>query len=222
MELTNGTFHLQGISFQSLADEFGTPLYIYDAARIVKQIQHLKSAFSPSNVKIKYAAKALTNLSILKLMRKSGIGVDVVSLQEAQVALKAGFLPDEIMFTPNCVAFEEIIQGVELGLNINLDNLSVLEKFGEKYGSRYPCGIRLNPHILAGGNLKISTGHSYSKFGISVQQLPDIIEQVDRHKIVINGLHIHTGSEITDVGVFIKMAEIQFPSSIYTRCLRKS
>ena len=98
MELTNGTFHLQGISFQSLADEFGTPLYIYDAARIVKQIQHLKSAFSPSNVKIKYAAKALTNLSILKLMRKSGIGVDVVSLQEAQVALKAGFLPNEIMF----------------------------------------------------------------------------------------------------------------------------
>jgi len=210
MELTNGTYHIQGISFQSLANEFGTPLYIYDAAKIVKQIQHLKSAFSDSDIKIKYAAKALTNISILKLMRKNGIGVDVVSMQEAQIALKAGFLGKEIMFTPNCVAFEEIVQGVDLGLNINLDNLTVLGKFGEKYGNGYPCGIRLNPHILAGGNIKISTGHSHSKFGISIQQLPDIMELVERYKIMVNGLHIHTGSEITEIDVFLKMAEILF------------
>ena len=114
------------------------------------------------------------------------------------------------MFTPNCVAFEEIVQGVDLGLNINLDNLSVLGKFGEKYGNGYPCGIRLNPHILAGGNLKISTGHSTSKFGISIQQLPDIIQLVERYKIMVNGLHIHTGSEITEIDVFLKMAEILF------------
>ncbi len=210
MKLTNGTYHVQGISFQSLANEFGTPLYIYDAAKIVNQIQHLKTAFSGSDVKIKYAAKALTNISILKLMRKNGIGVDVVSMQEAQIALKAGFLGRDIMFTPNCVAFEEIVQGVDLGLNINLDNLSVLGKFGEKYGNGYPCGIRLNPHILAGGNLKISTGHSHSKFGISIQQLPDIIQLVERYKIMVNGLHIHTGSEITEIDVFLKMAEILF------------
>ena len=210
MKLTNGTYHIQGISFQSLANEFGTPLYIYDAAKIVNQIQHLKTAFSGSDVKIKYAAKALTNISILKLMRKNGIGVDVVSIQEAQIALKAGFLANEIMFTPNCVAFEEIVQGVDFGLNINLDNLSVLGKFGEKYGNEYPCGIRLNPHILAGGNIKISTGHSHSKFGISIQQLPDIIQLVERYKIMVNGLHIHTGSEITEIDVFLKMAEILF------------
>ena len=150
-----------------LAKEFGTPLYIYDGEKIAGQIQSLKNAFSEVDIKIKFAAKALTNISILKLIRKNGVGVDVVSIEEVQIALKAGFSPPEIMFTPNCVDFEEISQGVDLGLNINVDNLSALEKFGKKYGDRYACGLRLNPNILAGGNYKISTGHSNSKFGIS-------------------------------------------------------
>jgi diaminopimelate decarboxylase len=147
------------------------------------------------------------------LIKRNGIGVDVVSIQEVQIAFKAGFASNEIMFTPNCVDFEEIIQGVEAGLNINLDNLPVLEKFGKKYGGSYPCGIRLNPHILAGGNIKISTGHSNSKFGISVEQMPLIKQIVERYKIKINGLHIHTGSEITEIDVFLKMAEILFAAA---------
>ena len=210
MELTNNTYQLQGVSFDSLANEFGTPLYIYDAGKIIRQAQQLKSAFSGMEVKIKFAAKALTNISILKLMKQNGIGVDVVSIQEAQIALKAGFIPNEINFTPNGVDFDEIMQAVDLGLSINLDNLSILEKFGQKYGAQYPCGIRLNPHIMAGGNLKISTGHSNSKFGISIQQLPALIECVEKYKINISGLHIHTGSEIIEIDVFLKMAEILF------------
>ena len=210
MELTNNTYQLQGVSFDSLANEFGTPLYIYDAGKIIRQAQQLKSAFSGMEVKIKFAAKALTNISILKLMKQNGIGVDVVSIQEAQIALKAGFIPNEINFTPNGVDFDEIMQAVDLGLSINLDNLSILEKFGQKYGAQYPCGIRLNPHIMAGGNLKISTGHSNSKFGISIQQLPALLESVEKYKINISGLHIHTGSEIIEIDVFLKMAEILF------------
>ena len=210
MELTNNTYQLQGISFDSLAQDFGTPLYIYDAATIVRQGQQLKNAFSGLEVKIKYAAKALTNISILKLMKLNGIGVDVVSIQEAQIALKAGYHSNETNFTPNGVDFDEIMQAVNLGLSINLDNLSILEKFGKKYGAQYPCGIRLNPHIMAGGNLKISTGHSNSKFGISIQQLPALIECVEKYKINISGLHIHTGSEIIEIDVFLKMAEILF------------
>ena len=210
MELNKGTFQLQGIPFSDLAKEFGTPLYIYDAQKIERQVHNLKNAFAEADVKIKYAAKALTNISILKLMRKNGIGVDVVSIQEVRIALNAGFLPSEIMFTPNCVDFEEISEGVELGININLDNLSALEKFGKKYGDRTTCGLRLNPNILAGGNYKISTGHSHSKFGISVYQLPEILKQVEQYKINVSGLHIHTGSEITDLDVFLKMADILF------------
>ncbi|CAN5161031.1 diaminopimelate decarboxylase [soil metagenome] len=210
MELTNGTFNVQGISFDSLAKEFGTPLYIYDAARITQQINNLKNAFSGVDLKIKFAAKALTNLSVLKLMRKNGVGVDAVSGQEAEIAMKAGFLPGEITFTPSGVDFDELAQAITLGLNINLDNLPVLEKFGKKYGDSYPCGIRLNPNIMAGGNLKISTGHSNSKFGISVQQLPEILSIVKKYNINVNGLLIHTGSEIVEIDVFLKMGEILF------------
>ncbi len=210
MELINGAYSIQGLDLREVCKEFGTPLYVYDAKKIVDQLTSLKNAFSETDVRIKYAAKALTNISILKLLKKNGAGVDVVSIQEAHLALGAGFLPHEIMYTPNCVDFSEIVEGVELGLNINLDNLSVLEKFGKKYGDTYPCCVRLNPHIMAGGNYKISTGHSQSKFGISVYQLPQIMELAEKHKIVINGLHIHTGSEITETEVFLKMAEILF------------
>ena len=210
MELVNNTYQIQNLDVAEICKEFGTPLYVYDANKIVSQLQTLKNAFSENTVKVKYAAKALTNLSILRLLRKNGSGVDVVSIQEAQLVLRAGFEPSNIMFTPNCVDFDEIIQGVELGLNINLDNLSVLEKFGKKYGGSHPCCIRLNPHIMAGGNYKISTGHGNSKFGISVYQLPQIRQLVDQYKINVNGLHIHTGSEITESDVFIKMAEILF------------
>jgi diaminopimelate decarboxylase len=210
MELVNNRYQIQGIDVAEICKEFGTPLYVYDGQKIISQLQSLKNAFSENQVKVKYAAKALTNISILKLLKKHGAGVDVVSLQEAHIALGAGFTPEEIMFTPNCVDFEEIVSGVDLGLNINLDNLSALEKFGKKYGSSYPCCIRLNPHILAGGNYKISTGHGNSKFGISVYQLPQIVQLVEQYKITINGLHIHTGSEITETEVFLKMAEILF------------
>jgi diaminopimelate decarboxylase len=210
MELVNGRYQIQGLDVTDVCKEFETPLYVYDADKIVSQLQSLKNAFSENDVKVKYAVKALTNLSVLRLLRKNGSGVDVVSIQEANLVLRAGFEPSNIMFTPNCVDFGEIIQGVELGLNINLDNLSVLEKFGKKYGSTYPCCIRLNPHIMAGGNYKISTGHGNSKFGISVYQLPQIRQLVDQYKINVNGLHIHTGSEITESDVFIKMAEILF------------
>lgn len=210
MELSNGTYTIQGLELPALCREFGTPLYVYDGEKIVSQLKSLKNAFSDTDVRVKYAAKALTNISVLKLLKKHGAGVDVVSIQEAQIALGAGFEPSEIMFTPNCVDFEEIVQGVELGLNINLDNLSVLEKFGKTYGNAIPCCVRLNPHIMAGGNYKISTGHSNSKFGISVYQLPEIMQLASRYQIVINGLHIHTGSEITETDVFLKMAEILF------------
>ncbi|MFZ1808009.1 MAG: diaminopimelate decarboxylase [Cyclobacteriaceae bacterium] len=210
MELNNGTYKIQGLNVLDICQEFGTPLYVYDAEKISKQIQNLKNAFSDSDLKIKYAAKALTNISILKHIQQQGCGIDVVSLNEAKLALKAGYKPDDIMFTPSCVDFDEIIEGVEMGVYINLDNLSVLEKFGKKFKSDYPCCIRLNPHILAGGNYKISTGHGNSKFGISVFQMPQIMDIVGKYNININGLHIHTGSEISETDVYLKMSEILF------------
>ena len=210
MDLTNGTYSIQGLSITDIARQYGTPLYIYDAEKIVSQLQTIKNAFSNQSIKVKYAAKALTNISILKLMKKYGAGVDVVSIQEAEIAIKAGFEPQDILFTPNCVSFSEIVEGVEMGLTINIDNISILEQFGHKYHNTVPCCIRLNPHIMAGGNTKISTGHVDSKFGISIYQLPHLLRVVSTTGIRVTGLHMHTGSDILDAEVFLKVAEILF------------
>jgi diaminopimelate decarboxylase len=210
MELSQGTYKVQGLNLVSLANQFGTPLYVYDAEKIIHQLKTLKSAFSNTDVKIKYAAKALTNISVLRLLKKYGSDIDVVSIEEARLALHAGFDPAQIMFTPSGVDFQEIVEAVNLRLTINLDNLSALQKFGEKFRDGYPCSIRLNPHIMAGGNYKISTGHSNSKFGISIFQMQEIHQVVSKHNIQVNGLHIHTGSDITESEVFLKMADILF------------
>ena len=213
MEQREGIYTIQGLAVTQLAQQFGTPLYVYDSNKIVDQINTLKQAYTGADLKIKYAAKALTNISILKFIRAQDVGIEVVSPQEAQLALRAGFNPSEILFTPSGVDFSEIEEGVSLGFVINLDNLSVLQKFGEKYGSNYPCGIRLNPNIMAGGNIKISTGHSNSKFGISILQLEKIKEVVDRYKIHVKGLHIHTGSDIKETEAFLKTAQVLFDTA---------
>lgn len=201
---------IQGQNIADICRQFGTPLYIYDAERIITQVESLKKAFEGTDLKIKYASKALTNISIIKLLRKNGVGVDAVSVNEARLAMMAGVRPEDINFTPSCVDFSEIKEGVELKLSVNLDSLPALEKFGKEYGASYPCGIRLNPHIMAGGNIKISTGHVNSKFGISIQQLPQIKEIIRKYNITLQGLHIHTGSEIVETDVFMQMADIFF------------
>lgn len=213
MELRQQQYVIQEIPVTQLAKEFGTPLYVYNGDTIVRQIEKLKKAYAGVDLKIKYAAKALTNISILKFIRKQGVGVEVVSPEEAKLALKAGFHPSEIMFTPSGVHFSEVEEGVRLGIPINLDNLSTLEKFGAKYGNTFPCGLRLNPSIMAGGNLKISTGHSSSKFGISVQQIDQILDVVSKYNIRIDGLHIHTGSDIKETEAFLKTAETLFATA---------
>jgi diaminopimelate decarboxylase len=206
--------HIQGVSIASLADEFGTPLYIYDGEKITTQVKTLQDAFSSVPLKIKYATKALSNINILKLIRKAGSGVDAVSIEEVKLCMLAGYAPSEIMYTPSGVAFEEIQEAVELGIMINLDSLPLMDQFGEMYGNSVPACIRINPHIMAGGNLKISTGHSESKFGISIEQLPLILSAVAKHKLQIVGLHIHTGSDILDAEVFLKGGNVLFEAAI--------
>ena len=193
-----------------IADEFGTPVYIYHAEKIAGQYQKLVAAFKKSDARFFYACKSLTNINILKLMKQLGASLDCVSINEVKLGLKAGFEPQQILFTPNCVDFEEIEEGKMLGVLINIDNISILEQFGNRYGASYPVCIRLNPHIMAGGNYKISTGHVDSKFGISIHQLRHIERVVKTTKLHVHGLHMHTGSEIKDVNVFLQGLEVMF------------
>src|SRR3712207_3786988 len=195
----------QTLSNQQLIDiakEFGTPVYVYHAERIAEQYEKLKFAFSGCDAKFFYACKSLTNINILKWMKQIGASLDCVSINEVKLGLRAGFEPKQILYTPNCVDLEEIEAAKDLGVLLNIDNISLLEQFGNKYGNSYPVCIRLNPHIMAGGNYKISTGHVDSKFGISIHQLRHIERIVKTTNLNVTGLHMHTGSEIKDVNVF--------------------
>lgn len=210
MELRENKYCIGGIPTEELCKKYDTPLYVYDTGKIAEQFHAMKDAFKSTQVKINYACKANTNINILRLMRDLGSGLDAVSIHEVRLGLLAGFDPQDIIYTPNCVSLDEINKAVSLGVKINIDNLSILEQFGIKYGPNYPICIRINPHIMAGGNAKISTGHIDSKFGISIYQLPHILRIVETNNLVVEGLHMHTGSDILDVDVFLKGAEILF------------
>ena len=200
------------------AMQYGTPLYVYDAEKIVSQYQNLLSHFSSQTTRFFYACKSLTNIHILNVIKNAGCNIDCSSINEVRLAIHVGFLPKNILYTSNSVGFDEIIEAVQLGINVNIDSLSNLEKFGAKYGSTYPIGVRIRPNVMAGGNLKISTGHDKSKFGIPVTQLDELKTIQEKYNITITTLHIHTGSEIKDVHIFMQSAEVfekmldQFPT----------
>lgn len=197
-----------------LGNYFDTPLYVYDASKIEFQYNRLKNAFSKvASLRLNYACKALSSIAVLQFMKSIGVNLDTVSVQEVQLGLHAGFSPDQIIFTPNGVSIEEIEQAIGYGsIQINIDNLSILEQFGAKY-PHIPVCIRLNPHVMAGGNANISVGHIDSKFGISIHQMPHILRIVENTGMNINGIHMHTGSDILDIEVFLYAAEILFDAA---------
>jgi len=195
------------------AAEFGTPLYVYQADVIQAQYRKLTTAFAGHPTRFFYACKSLTNVAILRLMRELGAGLDCVSINEVRLGLYAGFRPQDLLYTPNSVTFEELVAAKDLGVNLNIDNLSLLERFGATFGGSYPVCVRLNPHIAAGGNYKISTGHIDSKFGISIHQLRHLERVVQGTGLDVRGLHMHTGSEIKDVSVYLRALEVLFEAA---------
>lgn len=203
----------------TVAREFDSPVYVYDSEKIGSQYKRLSNAFKGvKQVKINYAVKALSNLSVLKLLTNMGAGLDTVSIQEVRLGLEAGASPENIIYTPNGVSLEEIETAAKLGVQINIDNLSILEQFGTKH-PKVPVCIRINPHVMAGGNTNISVGHIDSKFGISIHQLPHIKRIVENTGMHINGIHMHTGSDILDIDVFLYASEILFDTATHFKDL---
>jgi diaminopimelate decarboxylase len=220
MELQAGQYVFEGgLSAAEVAARFGTPLYVYEADIMERQYRRLCDALQVPHFKICYACKANTNMHILRLFRKWGAGLDCVSIQELQLGLLAGFRPEDILFTPNCVALQEYEEAYAAGALINIDNISILEQFGHRHPGAEVC-IRINPHIMAGGNENISTGHIDSKFGISIHQLPHVLRVVQATGLHISGLHMHTGSDILDVEVFLNACDILFAVAAHFQDLR--
>ncbi len=193
----------------SLSQKYGTPLYVYDAEIIARQFHKLKNAYaSAPNLKIRYAMKALNNISVLSYLKSLGAQIDAVSIEEIRLALFVGFKPSDIGYTPSGVPFDEIKEAVKLGVNIHLDSIPLLAQFGAEYGSSVSAGLRINPNVAAGGNFKISTAHSKSKFGINILQIDDVLATAQKYNVRITTLHQHTGSEIKDADTFLEVADI--------------
>ncbi|GJM36481.1 MAG: diaminopimelate decarboxylase [Saprospiraceae bacterium] len=210
MILENNRYLLSGgIDPLELCSKYDCPLYVYDSAIMERQYKRINDAFNVKNLKLNYACKALTNINVLKVFNELGAGLDTVSIQEVKLGLKAGFAPQDIIYTPNCVSLEEISLAVAEGVKINIDNTSILEQFGQAHPD-VPVCIRVNPHIMAGGNSKTSVGHIDSKFGISFHQMPLAHRIVEATGLTVEGLHMHTGSGILDAEVFLRGAEILF------------
>ena len=189
---------------ENAASNFGTPIYVYDLSIIESQNKKLQNAFKNlDNYKIHFAAKSLSNISILKFINNLGIGLDAVSIEEVKIGIKCGFNKNEILYTPNGVSFSEIKEAKSLGVKINLDSLESIKDFSEHY-PKHSISVRINPGIYAGGNEKISVGHSNSKFGIPEEFIEDLIKMDKVNKIKVTGLHIHTGSDITKNNQFEK------------------
>ena len=208
MELINDRYTIGGVSIDEIAAVAGLPVYVYDSSVMARQVHRMREAFSNVPHRIMYACKAATNLNILKVMKALGTGLDTVSIMEVHMGLRAGFTPEEILFTPNMISYEELREAVALGVQINIDAISVLDRFGHEYGGTVPVCLRINPHIMAGGNERISTGHIDSKFGISIHQMRHVQRVVESNGIAVNGLHMHTGSDILDADVFLQGAEL--------------
>ena len=207
--LQSNATEIQGISVKTLCQDFGTSLYVYDAQTIVDKYTLFKNSFSVNSLTINYAVKALSNPNILKVFKSLGANLDTVSIQEIQLGLHAGYAPENIVFTPSGVSHDELEKAIKLGVKINIDNLTTLEYVGHKYPN-LPICIRFNPHVMAGGNANISVGHIDSKFGISIHQIPLVKRIVEALNINVEGVHMHTGSDILDVDVFLQAADILF------------
>jgi len=214
MDLINNRYVIQGVDVASVCETYGTPLYLYDTDRIKNRYTALRDAFKGIDVQLNYACKALSNIHVLRFMKELGAGLDTVSIQEVWLGLEAGFKPEHILYTPNGVSVAEMKLAVEAGVQINIDNLSILEQFAHTYGSQIPVCLRLNPHILAGGNAKISTGHIDSKFGISVYQMRHLQRIISAEGVKVVGLHMHTGSDIVDVDVYLRGADILLDAAL--------
>ena len=214
MERNDRAYQIQGIDLLDLCEKYSPPVFVYDTDTIKSKINQIQGAFSQVDLKLKYAMKALSNQAILKYVKSEGLGLDTVSIQELELGIEAGFGASEILFTPNSVGFDEIKKAVEKGVRVNIDNISILEQFGNTYGNKVPVCLRINPHIQAGGNHKISTGHVDSKFGISIHQMRHLTRVVKTYDIHVEGLHMHSGSDILDSNVFIEGARILFNAAM--------
>jgi diaminopimelate decarboxylase len=177
----------------TVAEHYGTPVYVYDLERLRLQYKQLQKHFEAFETDIHFAVKSNNNPHIIREIQRLGGKFDTVSPQEVEYLRELGIQPGDILFTPSCAAPSDLYGALRQGVRVHADALEQLEWLAKQNCSK-PLGIRINPGILSGGNKKINTAHDESKFGIAWDYKDRILEVVKHLKI--NGLHIHLGSDI--------------------------
>lgn len=183
---------IAGVLLVDLAKQFGTPTYVYDAAKIIERINDLR-AFDV----IRYAQKACSNIAILDLCRRNSVVVDAVSAGEIGRALAAGYTttgdPPPIVYTADIFDREALQLVIEKNIHVNCGSPDMIDQLGERVPGRH-ITLRLNPGFGHGHSQKTNTGGEGSKHGIWHEQLADCLRRADHHGLGISGLHMHIGS----------------------------
>jgi len=203
-EVRDGELWCEGVPLRRIADEVGTPVYVYSAATLERHYTVFRDAFAPRKVLIAYAVKANSNLSVLRTLGRLGAGADTVSEGEIRRALAAGVPPDRIVFSGVGKTRKELAFAVQAGVaEINLESepeLDALAEVAELLDARPQITIRVNPDVAAGGHVKIATGKSENKFGVSFSEAERLYAKASAspHLDPI-GVACHIGSQITDL-----------------------
>jgi diaminopimelate decarboxylase len=202
-----GELHCEGVALRRLAEEFGTPLYVYSQGHVVEQYASLDRALARLDHLICFAVKANGNLALLRAMANAGAGFDIVSGGELYRVVQAGGDPNRCVFAGVGKTRDEIEYALKLGIySFNIESeseLRTIAEVGRRLGKRAPIAIRVNPGVDPDTHRYISTGKHESKFGISIGQALDVYRAAARlDGIEIRGVQMHIGSQITKTGPF--------------------
>ena len=207
-ENRGGTMYIGGASTVDIANEFGTPVYVIDEARVRENYRNVYNAFSRfMDTRIHYACKANTNLALLRILEQEGSGIDAVSIGEVRTCLRAGFTPDRIMYTGVNVSDRELREVAELGVMINLDSVSEMERLA-RIAPGHPVSFRITPGVGSGHSDKVITGSKGSKFGIPLDRVVETYARARDLGFDIRGIHAHIGSGGQTVEPFMDMMEV--------------
>lgn len=207
-ESRNGEMIIGGKSAVEIADEFGTPVYVIDEARVRENYRNIYGAFSRyMDTKIHYACKANTNLALLRILEQEGSGIDAVSIGEVKTCLKAGFTPDRIMYTGVNVSDQELKEVADLGVMINVDSVSEMERLAE-IAPQHEISFRITPGVGSGHSAKVITGSKGAKFGIPLDEVINTYARAKDLGFKLKGIHAHIGSGGQVVEPFMDMMEV--------------
>ncbi|MBM4429458.1 MAG: diaminopimelate decarboxylase [Chloroflexi bacterium] len=203
MQVRDNKLQLGGIPAESLAREYGTPLYVYEDDVIKRRYADLCESIAHRPLQIHYACKANSNVHLLALLRAQGANIETVSPGEISLAFKAGFAAQQVIHTCSNMSEQELQFLVEHQILANLDSLSQVNRYGQ-LSPGASVSLRINTDLGAGHHAHVVTGGPGSKFGIHTSQLEQAKETAAKHGLRIVGVHQHIGSNILEESVLIE------------------